>query len=154
MNWARLAVLVACCLVCIPAPAADNSADLAKREQKNLAHWQGTFELISIEDGGKTTTGDALKSRKLTVEGVNYHFQNGTFSEHGSYKFDLTTDPKHLDIIVGDGADKGKVYLAAYDADEKQITICFQKKNEKRPDKLTGAAGSGMILEVWQKISK
>ncbi|MEX2111789.1 MAG: TIGR03067 domain-containing protein [Pirellulales bacterium] len=146
--------LVVGCLAGMSALAAEPDADVAKREKDILAHWQGTFELISIEDDGKSTTGDALKSRKLTVEGANYHFQNGAFNEHGSYRFDLTKLPKHLDIIVGDGADKGKVYLAAFDANEKQITICFQKKNEKRPDKLTGAAGSGMILEVWQKVSK
>jgi uncharacterized protein (TIGR03067 family) len=141
-------------VVAISAIAADEPAELTKREKENLAHWQGTFELISIEDDGKKTTGESLKSRKLTVEGVNYHFQNGAFNEHGSYKFDLTHDPKHLDIVVGDGADRGKVYLAAFDADEKSVTICFQKKNERRPDTLTGAAGSGIILEVWRKVSK
>ncbi len=147
-------VLVVGCLAGTSALGAGPESDLAKRAKENLAHWQGTFELISIVDDGKTTADDSLKSRKLTVEGVNYHFENGAFHEHGSYKFDLTQQPKHLDIVVGDGPDKGKVYLAAFDADEKQVTICFEKKNEKRPAKLTGAAGSGMILEVWQRVSK
>ncbi len=153
-RYLCVAVFIGCAVLAASVAVSDEPAQLTNQEKENLARWQGTFELISVEDDGKKTTGESLKSRKLTVEGANYHFQNGTFNEHGSYKFDLQQDPKHLDIIVGDGADKGKVYLAAFDADQKHVSICFQKKNEQRPDKLTGAAGTGTILEVWRKVSK
>ena len=145
--------LAAVCLMATNAVGDDGQDKTGVRAKENLARWQGTFELISMVDNGKTTAGEPLKSRKLTVDGNKYHFQNGEFNEHGSYRFDLTQDPRHLDIIVGDGADKGKVYLAVFDATDQRVRICFEKKNKKRPAKMTGAKGSGAILEVWRKVS-
>ncbi len=153
MNATRLTTLAALCLLGTIGLADDSQDEAKQRAKKNLERWQGTFELVLMIDDGKQTTGESLKSRKLTVEGNKYHFQNGDFNEHGSYRFDLAQDPKHLDIVVGDGADKGKVYLAVFDATDEQVRICFEKKNARRPAKMSGGKGSGAVLEVWKKVA-
>jgi uncharacterized protein (TIGR03067 family) len=153
MKSTIVMALAAVCLLATNAVGNDRQDEAQAHEKKNLERWQGTFELISMVEDGKTTAGKPLESRKLTVEGNKYHFQNRDFNERGSYRFDLTADPQHLDIIVGDGADKGKIYLAVFDATDQRVRICFEKKNEKRPTKMTGAKGSGAILEVWRKVS-
>lgn len=153
MNAIRVTTLVAVGLLAATALGDDNQDEADQRAKKNLERWQGSFELVLMIDDGKQMTGGSLKSRKLTVEGDKYHFQNGEFNERGSYRFDLAQDPKHLDIVVGDGADKGKVYLAVFDVTDEQVRICFEKKNERRPEKMSGAKGSGAVLEVWKKVA-
>ena len=149
--------LAAVCLVAAGPPNQQATRDNEQapneaREKQNLERWQGAFELVSMIADGKATPREELKKRKLSIEGNKYHFQSGDFSEHGSYRWDLTKDPRHVDIIVGDGADKGKVYLAAFVADDEEIQLCFAKDNKKRPQTLVGSAGSGQVLEVWKKV--
>ncbi len=128
--------------------AADSVDEAAK---KDLEKWQGTWHAVSMETNGKFTPVDQLKKIKLTVKGADYHFQNGDFSEHGTYKFQATKNPRQLDIVVGEGIDKGKVYLVIYKVEGDELTICLETANPKRPTVFTGRAGSGQVLEVWRR---
>lgn len=141
MKW-HLALATICLL------AADSTDDAARQD---IEKWQGTWHAVSMESNGKASTDEQLKSIKLTVKGTNYHFQNGNFSEHGSYEFYATKSPKELDIVVGDGKDKGKIYLVIYQVEGDRLTLCLESANSKRPTELTGKAGSGCVLEVWQR---
>jgi uncharacterized protein (TIGR03067 family) len=87
----------------------------------------------------------------LTVEVRNYTFENGVFKESGSYRFVPSQKPKALDIFVGGGADKGKVYLVIYKVDGDELTICLESDNKHRPAEFTGKEGSGCVLEVWRR---
>src|SRR3954470_24106307 len=120
-----------------------NRADIAK--------WQGEWRAVSMLKDGKPATDEELKKIKLTVDGTNYHFQNGAFSEHGAYRFNAAVGPKQLDIVVGDGKDKGKVYQTIYKISGDKLTLCLEAANEKRPTEFTGRAGSGCVLEIWRR---
>ena len=106
---------------------------------------------MSIEHDGKQTPAEKLKPIKLTVKGDKYHFQNGDFNEHGTYRFDPAQEPKALDIVVGEGKDKGKVYLVIYKVEGDELTICLESDNKHRPKQFTGKEGSGCVLEVWRR---
>jgi uncharacterized protein (TIGR03067 family) len=144
MQWHVAIALSACCLLGADAP--DEAA------RRDIEQWQGTWQAVSMESDGKSTPDDDLKKIKLTVTGTDYHFRNGAFSEHGRYKFEAAKSPKQLDIVVGDGADKGKVYLVIYQIDAERLTICLEKANRNRPREFTGKAGSGCVLEVWRRV--
>jgi uncharacterized protein (TIGR03067 family) len=131
----------------IAALAADTAVD------KEIAKWQGTWKALSVEHDGKLTPPEKLKPIKLTVDGANYHFQNGDFSERGTYKFDPTQEPKALDIVVGEGPDKGKVYLVIYKIEGDRLTICLESANKNRPKQFTGKAGTDCVLEAWQRVN-
>lgn len=141
MNWHF--TLAAICLLAADAPDEVTRQDIEK--------WQGTWHAVSMETNGKASTDEQLKNIKLTVKGTNYHFQNGAFSEHGSYQFHATKSPKEIDIVAGEGQDKGKVYLVIYQVDGDRLTLCLESANSKRPTEFTGKAGSGCVLEVWQR---
>jgi uncharacterized protein (TIGR03067 family) len=131
-----------------------NFQDSAKKvspEKRNLERWQGTFELASMVNDGEVAPAEELKKRKLTVRGNQYLFQNGDFRERGTYKFDLGKQPNEVDIIVGDGPDKGKIYLAIFDANDQRIELCFQNDNKKRPVLAVATPGSGNTVEVWRR---
>jgi len=115
---------------------------------------QGTWTAVSFEHDGKQTPAESLAKIKLTVEGSKYHFQNGTFSEHGEYQFHPDHDPKQLDIVVGDGADKGKVYVVIYKVKGDDLSICLQTDNKARPKEFTGAEKTGCVLEIWKRAAK
>ena len=80
----------------------------------DIEKWQGTWRAVSFISNGKSTDPAKLLAIKLTVTGTDYHFQNGDYSEHGTYRFDAAKNPKQLDIVVGDGPDKGKVHVIIY----------------------------------------
>jgi uncharacterized protein (TIGR03067 family) len=127
--------------------SAEGAADAEARK------WQGTWRAVSFEHDGKQTPTEKLKPIRLTVEGTAYHFQNGDFSERGTYQFHPDADPKALDIVVGQGPDKGKVYLVIYQVEGDRLTICLESENKHRPKEFTGKAGSGCVLEHWQRVA-
>jgi uncharacterized protein (TIGR03067 family) len=140
---------VAIALAALGLLAADASDEAAKRD---IEKWQGAWQAGSMENDGKPTPADQLKKIELNVKGTDYHFRNGSFNEHGSYKFHAAKNPKEIDIVVGDGADRGKVYLAIYQVDADKLIICLDAANKTRPKEFTGKAGSGCVLEVWQRM--
>jgi uncharacterized protein (TIGR03067 family) len=131
--------------------AAALAADKAVDDE--IAKWQGTWKAVAFEHDGKQTPPEKLQPIKLTVTGANYHFQNGDFSERGTYKFQPDKDPKALDIVVGEGPDKGKVYLVIYKVEGDRLTICLESENNARPRQFTGKAGTGCVLEQWQRVA-
>ena len=139
-------MLLAVCSV--SALAGDKAVDA------EIAKWQGTWKAVSIEHDGKLTPPEKIQPIKLTVKGANYHFQNGEFSERGTYRFDPKHEPKALDIVVGEGPDKGKVYLVIYKVEGDRLTICLEGANKSRPEQFTGKADTGCVLEEWQRLKK
>lgn len=136
---------VVAAILATPAVADD---DAIKAE---IAKWQGTWKATSFESDGKSFPPEKLEPIKLTVDGDGYHFQSGDFHERGTYKFYPDRSPKALDIVVGEGPDKGKVHQVIYKVDGDQLTICFEADGKNRPTEFTGKAGSGCVLEEWQR---
>lgn len=144
MRWfVTAALLVVGSLAVIAAEKEESKAEAAK--------WQGTWRAVSFLHDGKQTPSEKLKPIKLTVNGENYHFENGDFQERGTYRFDPAQDPKALDIVVGEGPDKGKTYLVIYKVEDDELTICLHGDNKHRPEKFTGDEGTGCVLEVWHR---
>ena len=166
MRAQPLVLLAALCLLAADAPSKakpepgksalskEEQAKLQRAEKRNLDRWQGTFKLVAAYNEGEAMSADEMAKRKLTVKGDEYHFQNGSFSEHGKYKFDVSVRPKQVDIIVGDGKDKGKVYKAVFDATDQGVMICFEKANTKRPTGFVALKGTGCISETWARVKE
>jgi uncharacterized protein (TIGR03067 family) len=122
--------------------------------RRDIDEWQGVWHAISVDNDGQPTPAEKLEKIKLTVRGTDYHFQNGGYSERGTYKFDVAKSPRQLDIIVGDGPDKGKVHQTIYKIDGDRLTLCFEAAGKARPAQFTGQAGTGCVLEVWQRSKR
>ena len=144
MRWQVAVAFVAACLL-----GADSPDEAAK---KDIEKWQGAWRAVSMVKDGKSAPEGELTKIKLTVKGTDYHFQNGSFSEHGSYRFNASANPKELDIVVGEGADKGKIYKVVYSIEGDQLVICVESANKNRPKELSSNAGSGNVLETWRRM--
>ena len=119
--------------------------------KKGLEDFRGTWTVVSMEMDGKPLPEERRKKIKLTIKGENFTFETGNDSHDGLYKIDPTKDPKELNIEVTRGDEKGKVYLVIYKFEDGKMIQCMQLDNKKRPSEFNGAAGSGCLLEVWQR---
>jgi uncharacterized protein (TIGR03067 family) len=151
MKWQLGSTSVALSLLAAFGAGSADAGDSAA--EQDIARWQGKWQAVSFLEDGKQKPADEVKQITLAVSGTNYHFQNGNanFREQGSYTFRAAKRPKEVDIRVGDGADKGKVYLAIYRISGDRLTICLRADNRSRPAEFTGQAGSGQVLEEWQR---
>ena len=128
---------------------ADGSKEAAI--QKDLENFQGTWTVESMELDGKPLPETDRKKIRLTIQGEDFVFDNGSGGEPGLYKIDPTRDPKTLDIVITKGNDKGKIYLVIYKFEGGKMIQCMELSNKSRPKEFTGKAGSGCALEVWQR---
>lgn len=117
----------------------------------DLEALQGTWHPVSMEQNGKPLPAEQIKQIKLTISNSNFTFESGTDSHGGQYMIDPTKNPKELSIVVTKGAEADKVYLAIYKLEDGKMIQCMEVSNKKRPTEFNGAAGSGNLLEVWEK---
>lgn len=150
------ALLVGACAESPPAAsppdaaAAESAADAAY--QADLQTLRGTWRPISMELDGEFLPQERLEHTRLTIDGENFTFDTGQDSHGGLYKIDPSHDPKQLDIVITRGDEKGKVYLVIYKFEDGKMVQCMEESNAKRPTQFVGQAGSGNLLEVWQRV--
>lgn len=142
----RILALAAAAALTTAANADDAAID------SEIAKWQGTWKVVSFLSDGKLLPPEKIKPIQLTVDGDRYHFQNGAFQERGTYQFHPKQRPKALDIVVGEGPDKGKVHRVIYRVEGDRLTICLDSAGKQRPSEFTGKAGTGYVLEEWQRV--
>jgi uncharacterized protein (TIGR03067 family) len=113
---------------------------------------QGTWRPVSMLENGKSLPDDQIKNTTVKIENFNFTFTNGKDSHGGLYLIDPRKSPKTLDIAVTKGKEAGKVYFAIYKFEDGKMIQCMEVSNTNRPTEFTGDAGSGNLLEVWEKV--
>jgi uncharacterized protein (TIGR03067 family) len=128
--------------------AGEPSADDVK---KGLVPFQGTWRVVSMEIDGKPLAEEQRRKTKVAIHGEDFRFHIGEDTHAGLYKIDPTKDPKQLNIEITEGDEKGKVYLVIYKFEDGRMIQCMRLDNKSRPSTFSGSAGSGCMLEVWEK---
>lgn len=130
--------------------AADAGDDPAK---KDLAKFQGNWQLISMERDGKKTPPEDAKKITLTIQGDNFILRkDASVISEGTMTLDATKKPREIDETITTGPNKGKVFSAIYEIDDEQHKICFAAAGKERPTSFS--SGSGQILQVWKREQK
>ncbi len=145
-------LLALICLSSAMFAGADVAQESKPDRERDLATLQGTWRPVSMEMDGKLLPDERIKKIRLTIKGEKFTFDNGEDSHEGLYKIDPSHDPAQLNIEITRGDEKGKVYLVIYKFEKRQMIQCMEVSNEKRPRDFTGRAGSGNLLEVWEKL--
>jgi uncharacterized protein (TIGR03067 family) len=132
-------------LVCVLI-AADAGDDAAK---KDLAKFQGNWQLISAERDGKKTPQEDAKKITLTVQGDKFVLRkDDVVLSEGTMTLDPSKKPKEVDETITTGPNKGKVFSAIYEIDDEQHKICFASAGKERPTAFSSS--SGQLLQVWK----
>jgi uncharacterized protein (TIGR03067 family) len=114
---------------------------------------RGTWRPVSMQQDGKFLSKERIDKIRLTIrDDLRFTFTSGNNSHSGVYRIDPSKNPGELDIAVETGAEKGKVYLVIYKLEGGRMIQCMQVSNKNRPREFIGEAGSGNLLEVWEKV--
>ena len=131
-------------VVLIASNARDDAAN------KDLAKFQGNWQLISMERDGKKTPQEDAKKITLTIQGDKFVLRkDAVIISEGTMTLDPTKKLKEIDETITTGPNKGKVFLAIYEIDDEHHKICFAAAGKERPTAFS--SGSGQLLQVWKR---
>ena len=135
-------LFAAACLAALVArsPAADEP----KPGQKDADRLQGTWKVAEATAGGKEVPPEDVGKVRFTFAGEKLTFDGMGDKETGSYKLDVTTSPRQIDMLDQKGEIKSR---GIYKFDGKDLIWCYAKPaSAARPDEFRSKPGSGVIL--------
>jgi len=131
--------------------AAGDAKDEVKKE---LARFEGTWKLVSLETEQNKLTEEALKHLQLKLEGDKFTTFDEGRESHGTFKIDPTKKPKTIDITLTDGPMKGKTMVGIYELEGDTYKLCADILGKNRPTEFAIKPGSGHVLEVLKREKK
>ena len=118
-----------------------------------LKKFQGTWKQIAYERDGRTKPPDeeGLETRTIFVDdSFVVMLADGSTLIKGTFKLDLTQNPKAVDWTDTFGADAGKTFLAIYALDGDRLMFCAAEAGQERPKEFRPNAGQ--VLRVHQRV--
>ena len=131
--------------------AADDAADPVKKE---LARFQGTWKLVSVETDQNKLTEDALQHFRLKIDGDKFSATEDKTTIHGTFKVDPTKKPKTIDIKMIDAEMKEKTMLGIYELEGDTYKLCGDMAGKTRPTEFSVKPGSAYVLEVLKRVKE
>ncbi len=141
MKKALLGVLVVGLFVA----ADDKKADDIKDKLK------GTWDIVSMEVGGKKATDTNVKGQTLTFEGDKVTHEEKGKKEPATFKIDATKKPMELDLVPTEGPEKGKTMKMIIELKDDTLRIAGKMKPEERQ---TGFDDKDIMVITLKKAKK
>ncbi|HEV2950200.1 MAG TPA: TIGR03067 domain-containing protein [Gemmataceae bacterium] len=130
------------------------AADAADDVKKELARFEGTWKIISLETEQNKLTEDALKHIQLKLEGDKFTTVDENRETRGTFKPDPSKKPKTIDMTMTDGPLKGKTMLGIYELEGDTYKVCVDVQGKSRPTEFAVKPGSGYVLEILNREKK
>jgi uncharacterized protein (TIGR03067 family) len=118
--------------------------DAVAEESKKL---QGTWDFATLEIGGQALPEAIFKTSYISVRGQNFTSVTGQTVYKGSYRLDVTKNPRTIDLIFTDGPEKGNTSPGIYELNGDHWKLCLDVGNKARPREFSSKAG-GHALET------
>lgn len=147
-------VLLAGIAACVGCAGSDRAArEAAERDYRRLS---GTWQLTrAIVDGNPVPEAQA-KATVLITDGNTFRFpQASGVGTHpaGSFTINPSTLPAQVDSVASGGANAGQMTLGIFEIiDDTHKRACWSPPGRPRPTGFDAPAGSGRILQYWEKI--
>jgi RNA polymerase sigma factor (sigma-70 family) len=129
-------------------------AEAAPGDQERLA---GLWQAVALEANGQPAPAEAVRAFRIRIQGDRIVFNpDGENREH-RFTLDPKAQPKAMDLIPGDGPQKGqRLPCAIYRLEGDKLTLCLDKEGEagKRPTAFKTAAGDGFALLTLERVKK
>jgi uncharacterized protein (TIGR03067 family) len=114
-------------------------------DDKELKKLEGTWKLVSGEQGDKEIPAELLKTAKLVIKGDKHFVTMGGKEIVGTHKLDPTTKPKSIDATDGDSK-----MLGIYEIKGDTFKVCFAEPGKDRPKDFK----AGNFWHVWKRVKK
>ena len=122
------------------------------RTKEDVARLQGVWAIVSVEIEGKPLAMESLKDSRLTIQGKQYSFKLNQTNLEFTFKLNVSQAPRAIDLIVTEGAQKGKVYQGIYKFEKDRYVICRGTTPERsRPTEFVTRPKSGHMMVVWKR---
>jgi uncharacterized protein (TIGR03067 family) len=146
----RAALLVVACVAGLAArPAA---ADDAKPGKKDADRLQGTWRITEITLDGKEVPAEGVAKIRFTFDGEKLTYDGNGDRDAGSYKLDVTTSPRQIDMLNKAGEVKSR---GIYKFDDKELIWCYARVSAgTRPEEFRSKAGSGIMLMRLRQVEE
>ncbi len=129
-------------------PPAAMSAD------KDGEAMQGIWLPESAELAGKEFPEQLRKTMKLEIKEDTYTVTVGPNVDKGTVKLKSSAKPKEIDIVGGEGPNKGKTFLAIYELDGDTLKICYDLGGKNRPTEFKTKENSALFLVTYKREKK
>jgi uncharacterized protein (TIGR03067 family) len=145
-RFLSLAIL----LVFAPVGLADDATD---QEIKAL---QGQWVWVRHEAGGIEMAPDPGDQPVIKIEGTKWSLRNnktGTFNEIGTFKLDVATTPRCVDLVSTQKENQGQKNEAIYKLDKDTLTVVvnLNADDKSRPMEFKTEGKPGLLLVVFQR---
>jgi uncharacterized protein (TIGR03067 family) len=147
MGRVPAAASLAVIMLGLAALAREANEDAVKKE---LARFQGTWQLVSAETDGKKLPEEQAKMIRVVIQGNKHTVYFGKKAVVHGVRF--TIDPSKKPKEVEDTLKDGKKILGIYELNGDTLTSCVAPVGKARPKEFTGRAGSGWTLRVFKRV--
>jgi uncharacterized protein (TIGR03067 family) len=111
---------------------------------------QGDWTIQSMEQDGHKAPAEKIKAVRIVIDGdrLTVHGEKGMES---TIKLDSSKKPHHIDIVLNDGPDKGKVWHGIYELQGDDWKLCLGKPGKDRPTEFVSKEHSGFVLMLLKR---
>ena len=124
---------------------------------KELAKFQGTWELVAGEVDGKAIKAQHVEDSTLTWKGSEVTLTVPHLAKEKIVSKVTRIDPKKKEIewVRETGPHKGVKVVALYDfPDGDNFKVCFHPEGKPKPGKLDTEEGDGYIFHTFKRAKK
>jgi uncharacterized protein (TIGR03067 family) len=121
--------------------------------EQEIAKFQGSWKQIGYERDGVREPIDDEKDWQPRTMFIGTTFvvriADGSNPIRGTFKLDLTQDPKAVDWTDTHGVDAGKTFLAIYSLEGDKLIFCAAEEEQKRPTEFKTKLGE--VLRILER---
>jgi uncharacterized protein (TIGR03067 family) len=119
---------------------------------RDIEKMQGTWVILSVEMNGQKMGRKELQDApgELTLNGNHYLLKFGEIVNAGTFKLDSEKLPRTVNVIPGDGPNRGRLFPGIYTIEGDFMKTCFNVGGGDRPTEFTTKDQPGWVV-VEQK---
>ncbi len=127
------------------------AADAKDDVKKEIDKFQGTWKFVSIVAEGKEVPEDGFKDARLIIKGDKFTSTDGKETHKGTFKVDVSKQPKTIDVVFTEGPEKGNTSKGIYELEGDTYKVCIGLTGKTRPTEFASKPDSGHVLEVLKR---
>lgn len=141
-----ITLMIATCLA-VSTTRGDDVAD-------ELAKFQGTWKLISVEADGRPSEDVSQKNITVTFDGASHtvKFDGKVIEKNVKIVIDPTKTPKEVTDTVTEGINQGMVIKGIYKLEGDRLTSCIDYGGD-RPTEFAAPAGTKQLVRVFERVA-
>ena len=123
-----------------------------KAAKKDLQALQGTWKLAALEVNGVDVPVAKLDGTLVTIKDEFYIVKVKDRDFKVVLKLDPGKEPKEMDMIFQEGANKDKVHKGIYKIEKDQLKICRGlTPDQDRPNQFATWPNTNVFVATWQR---